>query len=284
MTTIPQEVIGPLARVPDEILKLMLITLPYQDILGKCATSKQYARICRDRTFWADKAKQDYGVSTQIFLSKQGNPSQLYQEYLITDEVTKFLTEVFDYGMFLRGWSGQGPYPQQFTAPDHIPTMLERYHKVIKAYENSLTSVKNMIDDIRIVDTISQEQGIFTIPDYKQTDPGNWDMRLMTQLFTNYPVIPQSAQQRRSNSFILIATAVANADKYGKTIGNFTLSDLHALLQTIVGVGVGEILAIPHGLVQLPQVQQVQQIWQGLGFGGVQLPQPYIPTQLPQQP
>jgi len=29
MTTIPQEVTGSLSRVPDEVLKLILITLPY---------------------------------------------------------------------------------------------------------------------------------------------------------------------------------------------------------------------------------------------------------------
>jgi len=116
-----------------------------------------------------------------------------------------------------------------------------------------------MIDDIRIVDNITQEQGIFTIPDYKQTDPGNWDARLMTQLFTMYPVILKPTSQRIRDSFILIATAVATADKYGKTIGNYTLSDLHALKQTI-----DQRLGHPLPNI-LTDAQQMQQMWQGLG-------------------
>ena len=232
MTTIPQEVDGPLSRIPDEILKLMLITLPYQDILNKCTSNKQFARICRNRNFWADKAKQDFGVSIQTFHLKQGQPAKVYHDYLVVHEVTMFLTEVFEFGMFLSGWSGQGPYPSRFISPFDLSTMLSKYHNIIKTYQNSLTSVKHIIDDIRIVDFMLRDQQYnLLIPNYEVTLPDNNSLIFIHQIYNSIPKILFNKESFDLSSvgkisFILIATPVVNADKYGKIIGNFTLTNL----------------------------------------------------------
>ena len=243
------DVRGPLSNIPDEVLKSMLIDLPYHDILDKCTTNKQFARICSNRIFWADKAKQDFNVPTQTFHQKQGQPAKIYHDYLVEHEITKFLTEVFNYGMFLRGWSGHGPYPQQLNPPTDMSIKLSKYHNVIKTYENSSKSSKEIIDKILIVRPQVQSQGtvefihapsIIRIFDYEHGPEGfgrsveNIYGYLMSDLFTRmYPLTESTSLRgsRLNSSDILISTALDSLNKYGKTIGNFKLSDFAELLQ-----------------------------------------------------
>lgn len=70
-----------LDALPVEIREKILLTLPYQDIINYCKTSKIGAEICRDNNFWKDKADVD-GVPKNLLESQNLNYSQRYGQLI----------------------------------------------------------------------------------------------------------------------------------------------------------------------------------------------------------
>ena len=235
MTTVPQKISRSLDNVPDDILKIILITLPYQEILDKCSISKQYARICRDRTFWSDKAKQDFGVPTPIFNKKQEQPSKVYFDYLIVHEVTEFLIEVFKFGMYIRGWSGQGPYPDQYKTQQNQVDVLRKLSNAISVYSNSIKPSKEIIEHIPILQKLLKNNDKYISQFFKITgalDPKS----LLQSMFTFHYISKMTEKDKNRKSAILIATAVVSLDTYGKNIQNYSISDLERMKIPIISL------------------------------------------------
>src|SRR4051794_30354150 len=55
--------------LPAEVVTRILLSLPYEDILKACVTSKRLAEFCRDPNFWADKAFIEFGIPRNMFIA-----------------------------------------------------------------------------------------------------------------------------------------------------------------------------------------------------------------------
>jgi len=228
MTTVPQKISSPFDNVPDDVLKLMLITLSYKEILDKCSTSKRFATICKDKTFWAEKAKRDFGVNTQTFYKKQGLPANVYLEYFVVYEVTEFLIEAFKFGMYIRGWSGQGPYPDRYKTPIHSETFLRKLSNLISIYSNSIESSKEIIEHIPISQKILKNNDKYISRSFKITGASDSNS-LLQFIYSFHDVAHMIEPDINRKTAILIATVVLSLYKYGKNIQNYSISDLERM-------------------------------------------------------
>ena len=65
------------SRLPNETLFKILLSLPYDEIMERCADTPDLAHICDDYYFWATKAKE-LNVSTQEFARSSLPPNKRY--------------------------------------------------------------------------------------------------------------------------------------------------------------------------------------------------------------
>jgi len=98
---------------PTDVLKSVMLKLPFKEILNLCKTQYSVKDICNNPNFWADKTQLDFGVSTPIFHKRFNemhvSPAEIYASYLEVYMMTKFLMEIFELGAILLGWvKGRG--------------------------------------------------------------------------------------------------------------------------------------------------------------------------------
>ena len=192
-----------LVNIPLEDLYNVMIRIPYEHLQSLCQTSPLTQQVCSDPKFWAQKAQNDLQVSTQEFYQVQAtNPRQRYlqlaQEFRNRLVIIQFLREIFNLGMYIRGWKGPGnPYPTSggiFCDPNAYSPVAITMSNVYKLYTQAPQNVKSLIHRLPIVN-------YNPIIGYDVTD------RSLIQLFNSLSSIDsgQYCARLATNPFILSA-------------------------------------------------------------------------------
>lgn len=83
--------------------------IPFERLLPFCRTDQAAYQICTDARFWEARAQHDLGISPNEYRRAPGRPIEKYLQF--RDKMA-LLREIFNLGMYIRGWSGPGTtYP-----------------------------------------------------------------------------------------------------------------------------------------------------------------------------
>lgn len=82
--------------IPIELKYQILLNLDYRDIERMCQVDKNFNNICKDKHFWTQKAKVDFGDDALIFPDKFTSPMvaylELYSQYHLPTNCEKYLS------------------------------------------------------------------------------------------------------------------------------------------------------------------------------------------------
>jgi hypothetical protein len=53
---------NPLIDLPNDLFKLVMLELPYEDLKSLCRTDKRSAKLCGDQNFWREKVGRDFNI------------------------------------------------------------------------------------------------------------------------------------------------------------------------------------------------------------------------------
>jgi len=142
-----------LSPYPVDVLRSVLLELPFNEVMKLCKTQVAVSKICNDATFWADKSQRDFGVSTSTFhqrlLLMKISPAEVYVGYLDVYNVTQFLINVFEFGMLIKGWKGPGyHYYDGISGGINEQLIEERIDKIYDIINNTSLHTKKLIQNL----------------------------------------------------------------------------------------------------------------------------------------
>lgn len=154
-------------NLPIEDLWNIFSHIPYEKLQNLCNTSQLTRIVCQNRYFWIHKAEIDFGTSPQEFNEVNIEPRERYLQLRRTfseKPIVDFLREIFNLGMYLRGWSGHpAPYPllksqtmtQMYCDPNINPgvaTSLINVYQILNDASNDIKSILMKIPIMKYVD------------------------------------------------------------------------------------------------------------------------------------
>lgn len=160
-------------NVTDDVMREILSKLTLEELRVACKTTKQTYRICSSVSFWAIKAKKDFGVTLENFNNlteakkfgvpiddfieipgKTRSPMNVYFEYKTISDIYKVLIQVYQLATMEIPMQDSRIFVQR---AGEVKTYMQKIKEILETYENSTQSAKNILDQLALLYVIRLE-------------------------------------------------------------------------------------------------------------------------------